>query len=563
MRTLQSCLADYSMVKLRALAAARGIELPTNRRIDAARHLAAAMLSQESVAEALEILDADERRLLETVQAAGGQVRADPFVRRFGGLRPIGDGRLMAEAPWLAPETPTERLYYLGLLFKGFAEYGGDLVEFYFIPTDVLPLLPPPKAQAQPAFQPTEKPAQTWASQGTASLDICTLLAMMQNQAVRYVRGRGLGAKDMEAWLRRWTFLPPEPFPFADYLRARSHFLLRLSSRLRLVRRKGRLLKPRADTAREWLNASREARLRQMWAAWRDDAGWDELRRIPGIVCEGTGWSNDPVVTRQRLLDLFAPCEAGQWYELEQVAATIREYAPDFQRTGGDYNSWYIRDAATGEYLMGFEHWDDIEGRLIGQVVAGPMHWLGCVDLGRRQAESGLAFRFTPFGRALLLGQEAEGEDEAPRPLEVSREGRVRWPPTGSLYHRFQLERFADWEAERDGAWYRVTPASLARALAQGVKVETLLAFLERAAGGEVPNELRQQIRMWSRRQGRAKLRRAMLLETDSPEALAEIRGDPEIAPYLGEVLSPTCVRVREERWRELLARLRKKGYVT
>jgi len=562
MRPLQSSLMDYSMAKLRALAATRGIELTTSKRLDAARDLAAAMRTPDSIAEALEILDAEERRVLETVQASGGQVRADPFVRRFGGIRPIGDGRLLAEEPWLAPETPMERLYYLGLLFKEFSEYGGGLVEFYFIPTDVLPLLPPPQVQPHPSFEPVERPAQVWQAQDAAALDICTLLALMQNQETRYLRGKGLGAKDEGAWRRRWIFAAPKPSPFADYLTTRSRFLLRLSARLRLVRREGRLLKPRAETAREWLGAPQGARVEQLWAAWREDSGWDELRQIPGIRCEGTGWSNDPVVTRQRLLDLFARCEPDEWYSLPQVKDAIREYAPDFQRTGGDYNSWYIRDVATGEYLMGFEHWNDIEGRLVSQVVAGPLHWLGCVDLDWGQAESEQMFRFTPRGHALLLGAEMDRDGTTP-PVEVARDGRVRWPPGGNLYHRFQVERFADWEAERDGTLYRITPASLARALAQGVKVETLLAFLERAAGGRVPDGLREQIRAWAGRQGRATLRRAMLLETDSPEVLVEIRSDPEIAPYLGEPLSPTCVRVQQERWRELLARLRQKGYVT
>ena len=561
MRTLQSCLLDYSMAKLRGLAVARGVELTTNRQADAARYLADAMLSQDSVAEALEILDSEEQRVLETVQASGGQVRADPFVRRFGGIRPIGDGHLMAAEPWLAPETPVERLFYLALLFKGFAEYGGDLVEFYFIPTDVLPLLPPPHVQAQPSFAPIGEPAQMWEAGDAASVDICSLLALMQNERVRHVRGKGIGAKDRDAWQRRWTFTPLEPHPFSGYPDARSRCLLRLSARLRLIRREGKLVKPRADTARKWLSAPRGGRVQQMWNAWKDDAGWDELRQIPGIRCEGTGWSNDPAATRQRLLALFAACEPGAWYSLAQVKSAIREYAPDFQRTGGDYNSWYIRDVSTDEYLMGFEHWDDIEGTLIDRIVTGAMHWLGCVDVAPGHGDSGLAFRVTPLGHALLLGQEVQ-EDSRLQPIEVTGDGRVRWPPEGNLYHRFQVERFADWDAGHDGALYRITPESLARALAQGVKVESLLAFLEHATGDRIPAELGERIRTWARRRGRARLQRAVLLETDAPEVLEEIRGDQELAPYLDEAISPTCVRVHQDRWQELLARLRQKGFV-
>ncbi len=561
MRELAQCLLDYSVARLRALAAARGIDLPTNNRVQAARFLADQMLRPESVAEALEILNPQEREALETVQAAGGRVRADPFMRRFGEIRPMGDGKMLVDQPWLVPVSATERLWFLGLLFKGFADYAGERVAFLFIPTDVLSLLPPPRAQAGLPFSPQDPPAQVWRARDTASLDMCTFLAYLQNHQPRYVRGRGLSPQDEAAWLRRWTWKPMSPPPFAGYAPLRAQWLLRVAGRLKLVRKVGDRVKPASDAARAWLSASTPVRQGQMYRAWVADEGWDELRRIPGIRCEGSGWSHDPARTRQRLLDLLKACEVGTWYSLRQVAQTIRDYAPDFQRTGGDYESWYIRDLKTGQYLTGFEHWDEVEGRLIAQVVAGPLHYLGAVDLGWDAEGQDVRFALTEWGWAWLHGGEPEPGAEF-APITVESDGRVRWPADGNLLHRFQLERFAAWESDEGGAVYRITPGSLARILGQGVDTEAVARFLSQASAGGAPDGLLARVCEWASRRGRARLTRTVLLEADSPEVLAEIRADAEIGPLLGEAVGPTSVRVSEAHRLRVEALLRSKGFI-
>jgi hypothetical protein len=297
-----------------------------------------------------------------------------------------------------------------------------------------------------------------------------------------------------------------------------------------------------------------------MWSAWVNDPGWDELRRIPEIRCEGKGWSNDPVLTRQRLLQTLSTCESGTWYSIPQVIQSIREHAPDFQRTGGDYDSWYIRDAKSGEYLMGFEHWSAIEGRLVAQVIAGPLHWLGAADLGQDDSGADLAFSLTPLGWAWLRGQETESEGGF-APLVIRDNAQIQWPPGGNLYHRFQLERFADWKGDEGGSLYEISPSSLARVLTQGVDAKAIIGFLQRAGDGQVPADMAERIEEWAGRRGRAKLSRAMLLETDSPSTMEKIRADAEISQRLGELISPTCIRVPETEWREVLSILRKKGF--
>ena len=89
-----------------------------------------------------------------------------------------------------------------------------------------------------------------------------------------------------------------------------------------------------------------------------------------------------------------------EWWALEGFIMAVKETEPDFQRPGGDYDSWYIRGEDSEEYLTGFDNWEAIEGALLEYYLTGPMHWLGLVDLADEAA------RLTAYGRA-FLGQAA------------------------------------------------------------------------------------------------------------------------------------------------------------
>ena len=69
------------------------------------------------------------------------------------------------------------------------------------------------------------------------------------------------------------------------------------------------------------------------------------------------------------------------WWNLKSFIEAIKEQHPDFQRPAGDYDSWFIRDAANGHYLRGFTDWDLVDGALIRFLLADVMHRLGLLDL--------------------------------------------------------------------------------------------------------------------------------------------------------------------------------------
>jgi XPB/Ssl2-like helicase family protein len=239
--------------------------------------------------------------------------------------------------------------------------------------------------------------------------------------------------------------------------------------------------------------------------------------------------------------------------------SAVKERQPDFQRPAGDYDSWYIRDAAGGQFLRGFENWERVDGALVRWLIEQPLAWLGAVEV----APSVRAFRLTPLGAALLG---LAGWPEAPDalPLAVNADGLIRAPALASGYDRFQLARISDWLSPETEAGlvypYRLTPAALARAAQKGISAGRVVAFLERAAAGQpaLP-ALAAALRRWEVHGAEAGLRESLVLRLSSPELLESLRRAPQVANLLGESLGPKVVEVRPanlEALRQALAEL-------
>ncbi|HIP95693.1 MAG TPA: hypothetical protein EYH32_00575 [Anaerolineae bacterium] len=565
MKTLKQCLIDYDMALLRAIAERRGVGLTSNRQREAVVQLVSALLDPASVAEAVDWLTPAEREALDALLAAGGRMQAPLFARRFGEIRTFGPGRLEREKPWRQPTSPAEGLWYRGLIARAFDLLEDQPTEFVFVPTDLLPLLPVPPAGPPPfTVEPAPSPPIVCDDGWAATQDLCTFLAYLRNQSVVPLRDRSLGKQDIARLGPR--LLVAENWAGAKHERdvPRLALLHHLARRLGLIRLTRRQLQPNPPLAKRWLRSSPGQQLASLQEAWRDDERWNELWRLPTLRCEDTGWRNDPRLARERVLGHLARCPVGEWLSLEAFIAAIKRADPDFQRPDGDYRSWYIRDAASGKYLMGFEHWDQVEGALIAHLIGGPLRWLGIVALGYDgEVETRPhCFRITPWGAAFLELGSPLPPDPAPSPVVIASDLTVRVPAEVPLYDRFRLARISEWEASEPEFVYRLTPAALARALGENVSVKQVLAFLERISGGRVPPNVSVALRGWAEKFGAVRLRRAVVLQVRKEITLQELRTLPQTAPYLIEILSPRAALVKEEDWPRLLEELRKLGYL-
>jgi hypothetical protein len=549
-RTFERALADYDLAMLRAIAAARNVALPSSRQGEAASALAAALATPQAVEDALGSLSPQGREALDRLLAAGGQMPLSSFARLYGALPRLGPSRLEREEPWKSPATPAEQLWYMGLIYAGFVELDGEPVEVIYLPDELLGLLPPQQISPPPFEVAIVSPPSAFAPGGPLlAEDLCTLLSFTQNNQVRPRRDGSLSPADRQRLAAR--------LPAPDW-ELRLEFLLHLAHRLELLAHREGRLRPNPETAPDWLQLGRGRQLGSLQETWRDDPSWNDLWRVPWLRCEQTGWSNDPKLSRRKLLAHLAQCPSGEWLSLGSFIAAIKEADPDFQRPAGDYDTWYIRDAGTGEYLMGFGAWEQVEGALISYIVGGPLHWLGAVDLEETGERWGGAFRLTPWAAAGFELPGGPPAGQAIRPLVLAPPLTVQVPPSASLYDRFQVERFADPLArQEDALTYRVTPTSAARARRQGIDVERIISFLERASGEPVPDEFVAALEDATRVQ----LRRGVVVQMPSPETLAELRTRPELRGLLDDALGEMAVLVREEELGRVLAALRELGY--
>ena len=552
MRPLHQCLLAADLVRLQVIARFWDVELATNRQRDAAAQLAQAMAQPEVVSDAVEVLPDDQREALEALIAAGGRMPLRVFARQWGEIRAMGPGKLERERPWQAPISPAEGLWYRGFISRAFEQGPEGSHEVAFIPPELhahLPASPAPSHAV--ALDPAPEPTVARSAGDTFLDDACTLLSYLQNERVRPNADGGWSARHEARLAPRLRDPAPARLAFLRHL-------IRSLGWLRLI--DSGHLRPDPGPVATWLQSSTEEQRRALVKAWQDNPTWNDLFHVPTLQPEDTGaWHNDPLLARKVILHHLTACVPNTWYRFEDFVASVKQASPDFQRPGGDYTSWYIRDAATGAYLSGFESWDVVEGALIRYLVTGPLAWLGLTELGAIARDGPLAvFRLTTAGGASLGQAEPSPEPES-TPMMLRPDFTVLAPPAGR-YERFQLARVADWVRAGDVYTYRLTPTSLERARQQGIPVTRVLEFLSRVTRAPVPRFVEAALTRWEALGTEVRLERALLLRISSEKLMAQVASSPRTRHLIAEQIGPTTAVVRKRDWPSLVARLGEMG---
>jgi hypothetical protein len=560
-RTFGQCLIDCDRGRLGAIAQLWGLESLPRQRREAAAALVNRLLAPGELDRVWSILSRGERAALASLNAAGGQLPWPSFTRRWGQVRTMGPGRMDRERPWERPISHAERLWYWGLVFRVPAEGPTGLYEAAFLPEELRARLP--ACDAAPEFRLESIAAPPAVVPATDDLldDACTLLAYLQSRQVRPGPQGEWPAQVEAALARRWRVADPE----------RGELLRHLVRQLGWLRvdRNG-FLRPTPESATAWLQLPTAQQRAALAAAWRDDPAWNDLWHVPTLRPDDTGsWRNDPLPARHAVLRHLGACAPGEWYAVGSLVNAIKELDPDFQRPDGDYEDWYIRDAATGKHLRGFQAWDLIEGALIRYLLAGPLHWLGLVDLGADEG-TGLpartpfrlvtAFRLSPAGAAFLELCETDPEPEPP-PVVVQPDLTVR-VPAARRYDRFQLNRVADWVRGGEHYVYRLTAGSLERAQQQGITLSRVTSFLERTSGEELSLTLKRALARWARHGAEVHLEPGLLLRVADPEVLQQLVAAPTTRRFVREVLGPQTALVGAKDWPRLVRALVEAGFL-
>lgn len=556
MRNIYRTLQDTDAGVLAVLAKCWKVNISGLDPQAAIQAIGAAMLDPVQAERVWASLTDDQRGALQMLIGSGGKMPLAKFARLFGDIRQMGPAQIARANPLDNPASVAEALYYRGLIAQAFEQADTGPRVVVYIPPDLVKELPVRSTSYSNLGAVADQPAAftvletvEGAQPADTSIvdDLTTLLAFSQLNTPT-LADETLAEEDARALLPH-LLKPDAP---------RLAFLVGLGLSAGLLEIQEGRLYPRRPETRRWLPATRAVQVQALAEAWRGSTLYRDLWHVPGLHPEPGGELDeyDASVARGNVLELLASrAPRSEWWSIESFIEVMRAADPDFQRPGGDYDSWYIRNDKD-EYLTGFESWDAVEGALLEFYIVGPMHWLGLVD----RAED--AARLTAYGRAFL--------NMAPWPTVPDPEDHITLKPDGVLLisrkisraDRFQLARVTTWLAAGDPYQYRLDAASLRRAADQGITPAQIAGFLGRMLGDQpLPKAVADLLGSLPAGSSLSvTLERLMVLRTTAPETLDRIYETPALRRYLGARLGPMAVVVRDGQWEALCDALEAQG---
>lgn len=548
MTNLFETFQDQDLGYLRIVAELWGVAEPAQSGPDGARELIGSILQTDLLLEEMYAsLPARAAEAFDALLARSGSMPWTDFTREFGAVRQVGPGRRDRERHWRSPQSATEELWFRGLIGREFRDTATGPREYAYVPDEIVARLSPdaPDAPDTPTHSesPAPEPDRVVVISSRLVDDCVTILAAL--------RQRPAGSLP----------LPP------DRRQALAAFLFQpraLEMLTTLLMGLGALSPDTGETdptpAGQFMTQERASALHQLGLTWRDSAGWNDLALVEHLEDPSGAWPNDSVATRASVLLKLKDLARGRWWETSSFIDSVRVKDPGFARPGGEFESWYLRDRNSGRFLRGIEHWEAIEGALLHRLIAGPLHWIGAVDLGSyASGERGLAFRLTDRFDHLLAGSQPGPLHEETAQGVVQSTGAIRLPRMVSREIRYGVARMSAWIAkDQDEFVYRLTPRALERAVGQGLSARHLQKLLEEAGGGAAPPALMRAVQAHAERGIRIELEHGMVVKVQDPDLMSELLADRRIASLIVERLGDRAALVREsqvERFLDACAR--------
>ncbi|MGB1285959.1 MAG: hypothetical protein ACPG7F_05445 [Aggregatilineales bacterium] len=517
------------------------------------------MLDAKNASKVWARLDAKAQGALQLLVSSKGEMNAMQFEPIYGKVRPMGRGQLEREQPHIDPENIMEALYYLGFVYSGFTKKGSGLSPIVFIPSDLIPVLPLHETSYSNLEEDNDELSVTVSSLDEKSLhaleaadtslvdDMATLLA--------YLRIHSAGVEED-------SFLPVDAERIMPHLLTggdiRLSFLLGIAVSAGLITTQNGRAHPVRSALPGWLDKPRAQQVQRLADAWRSSQLYHDLWHISGLHPED-GWSTDPTIARGALLDFLGESvPRDTWWSVDDFIQVVKTTDPDFQRPGGDYSSWYIRND-NGDYLSGVESWDAVDGALLEYCLMEPMHWLGLVDTADK------ACRLTAYGRAFL---EMTAWPQPPEPdakVEIHDDGTLQVSRRVSRLDRFQVARFSTWQSSGESYTYMLDLDGIQQADEQGITTEHISKFINRQLdGAPMPKTIARMLDISQKDEStNTTIETLQVLRTLSPEVMNELYDEPKFRQYLGAKLGDMACVVLNGHAKDIAKALKQMGIET
>lgn len=538
MPSLKKMLQAYDLDMLERISSFWSVDSSNLDQAASAETLFKAMQDLTLAAEVLASLPETAKACFEDVLHNPHKLTWAHFTRKYGEVREFGPARREREEPEQHPISIAETLWYRGLIGRAFLNLPPEPREYVFIPDELIP-----------DNGPNEKLLSALAIQ---KVDAKTLKIFapadgrMIDHLTDWLAARRMGRSLPESTAKAW----PEP----------EVFITRMAAASGLINTSGDL---EPDALPQFFQQERGAILVDWSAAWMSSTEINDLRNMPGLIFEGD-WLNDPLKPRQFIVETLRSLTSGDWYSLTAFIEAVKALQPDFLRSSGEYDLWFIRKAENSQYLRGFDHWDDVDGALIRYLINGPLHWLGMTDLGRGKEKSDTAFKLTPAFLSLLNKEKPAAELAKEAAIKISADLSFTIPVGASRPLRYQIARFCEIRSlTSQETCYEITPSSLKLAQQNGLKPGQLLQYLDKNLKSPLPKGLVLLAEQWEKNGKVEQVTTGTLLRTHSAEVLQHLTASPQTAKFVIEQLSPTTALINPAGIKVIKAALLELGLLT
>lgn len=533
---LRATLSKHDLDFLNRTARFWQAEISQHDLSSALEDLCSQMLKVENLRAVVTQLSADALGAWEELLSKHGKIPWAVFSRKYGEIRDFGPARRERENPDLNPASVSEALWYAGLIGKAFLKTESDLVETAYIPDEICHLASPSKINS-----PEKLLIRPAINQKPKFIELAD--ASLLDYLTDVLAGMRMGRRIPDEFFAAW--------------KVPNAFMTKILAAAGLIDETGQ---PIPEALKSFFQASRSDVLLILFQAWMEAKNLNDLKLLPGLVCEGA-WENDPRLPRRLLVDILSNLQQKTWWSLSSLITSIKEHSPDFQRSAGDYDSWFIREEGTETYLRGFEHWDEVEGRLLKYLVTGPLHWLGIVNLAQGDEKGNFsAFQLTEKSLLMFSGDSSSFHSDKEAEVEFKENATVIVPLTTSRELRYQVGRFCELSTTAAAkSTYTLTPASLKTASSQNLNILQFIQLLEKHCTKPIPAGFKRLALRWHEHGLEAEIKPAVLLKFTTEEACRQFMDEPKSKRFIAEILNSTTILIHndtEEGTKRLLSEL-------
>jgi len=501
MPTISETIQDYEIDQIEMIAEQWGIEDDIDSHKNIKKQLVDILDNKDLFLEVIYTLPTHERSALQFILDEGGKFSAAQFTRAFGVIREMGAAVREKERPDRSPISAAENLFYKGIIGLSFFKEGDEVKEYIFLPEEFIKFMKSiqdnPSRIVTPPTISENNISQIILSSDEILDQICSLLAALRGNIP----------------LNEFSRFIPLP---------RIHFLSALFQTQGVIDKDFSIL----DTSKlkDLLVSERSSAFSNICFSWMEDGFINELKLLPHIIFEGK-WRNDPIKTRKNLLEIIAKLPQKKWYRISDFIIWMYHRHPDFQRSGGEYDSWFIKDTANDEYLNGFENWHSVEGELLHFFLINPLFWMGILDLAvDEEGAQPFAFRKSDWANKLLNKKPVKYSTNEISEFTLRKNGMILLPVNTQRELHYQIARFCVWEEIHHNHYqYKISPPAIRRAITQNISTGQIKKLFKKYAKKPVPRNILEALDRWGKNQSQIKLGKYILIRVVSPDILDQI----------------------------------------